>query len=637
MAISRLQKIFILGHRSIEKELIEYIYKLGVIEIIPDKEKDSERFAQEKEKVAVLLDKIRFVLNFLTLHITTPLKEKYQNKITDEAIDIEKLYDKCKEFEKKLASLREKENYLAKECNSLLPFKDVNLDITGLSSVEIKFFRIPHNKYLPLKEELLKLSLIDVYPTYKCKGYVYFIMVTHSSIKKDVEKILNKFPAEEVKIVTEEGKISEIYKEKGKQLDALREEMKIIEDEIEKYGKYISELEKSYLRYYNIFVKYDGWSKCFSARDYFYITGWIREKDVKMFVEKMKSRFSEVEIEHYKPVGEEDIPVILENIELVKPFELLTEMYGYPKYNGIDPTPLFTPFFIVFFGFCITDAGYGIIISLLSYLLMRKIKDNLLHRIVKILFYGGLSSIIFGAITGGWFSNFLDKVGIDFLVRIKDKLTVPFLSPDRSPLGLLFLAWGFGVIQILYGIAINFVYNIKLKNYFAAFTYSLGSFAMELNLVCIVLALLKIIPISPKFLLLSLLGCMVVVAIYQIVINKDLISRLFWSIFANYSLVTGNFLGDILSYSRLFALGLATGLMAMAVNEICTLVKNIPVVGYIFALLLFVGGHVFNIIINVLGGCVHTTRLQFSEFFSKFYVPGGRKFVPFKEVSYLAK
>jgi len=317
----------------------------------------------------------------------------------------------------------------------------------------------------------------------------------------------------------------------------------------------------------------------------------------------------------------------------------VTELYGHPVHNGIDPSPLLAPFFVIFFGFCLTDAAYGIILTILCFAVLRKMRlAEEMSKFFHLMFYCGVSTIILGAVTGGWFGDLFDRLPLFFyfLKDFKNFFIIEKINPATQPLNFLVLALVLGSIQVFFGLLVNLYYQLKLKNIFFVVFQQIPTIIIQFVLIALVISGIGIISFDKKvsIALFSILGlAMLSIAFTQWKINNAFGEKLFWSIFTNYSIITGNFLADTLSYARLFALGLSTGLMAMAVNEISFLVLKLPYyIGVIPMIIILSAGHLFNIAINMLGAYVHTSRLQYLEFFSKFYVSGGRVFKPFGEI-----
>jgi len=335
-----------------------------------------------------------------------------------------------------------------------------------------------------------------------------------------------------------------------------------------------------------------------------------------------------VEIVTVEPKEGEAPPIAIENASLIKPFESVTEIYGFPKYKELDPTPLLAVFFILFFGFCLGDAGYGITLSLVAFFMYKKfVLSDGAKKILKLLFYGGIASTIAGILSGGWFG--VDPANFPpFLKTVSNiLLSMRVIDPLKNPIAMLILALGFGIVHITFGKLISFYLKWREKQYVAAICDDLLWTFFFLSLVLTGVEAAGAIKIGDIGWKLASIGAVLLV-LTQGRAQKNIIMKLVSGVLSLYGTVA--YLSDVLSYSRILALGLATTIIAMVINLIAEMTKGIPFVGYLIMIAILIFGHIFNIIINVLGAFIHSGRLQFVEFFSKFLEGGGKEFKPFK-------
>jgi V/A-type H+-transporting ATPase subunit I len=354
----------------------------------------------------------------------------------------------------------------------------------------------------------------------------------------------------------------------------------------------------------------------------FMIDGWIKKDDVPKLNEIISKKYNELFVEVSDPTDEDEPPVDIQNGFITQPYKMVTQLYSLPKYREIDPTRLFAPFLTLGFAIALTDAGYGIFVAILS-LIIAKRSSGGMKNLFKILFVAGLTTVVVGALTGGWFGIPLERLP-QFLQNIV------VLDPNKSQMLFLGLIVALGYIQILLGFIVKMYIFLKEKEWVGAF---LDQFAWILIMVLgPVLIILKRGDAS-AFIGNVLLGIILLSALMILIFSgreiKNPAGRLGTGFFELYSRVSGTF-GDSLSYMRLFALGLATGIIAKAINDIAGMLWGSPG-GNIGAIAVLLFGHPFNIVINSLGGFIHSTRLQFVEFFTKFYEGGGEEFKPFKK------
>jgi len=359
-----------------------------------------------------------------------------------------------------------------------------------------------------------------------------------------------------------------------------------------------------------------------------YIAFWALEENVKLLKDKLKAIESNISIIDVKLKDKEEPPVVLANNKAVRPFEYVTEIFGAPKSNEIDPTPYLAFFFILFFGICITDAAYGLIMALFCGLALIFLKERFgNNKLIKLLFYAGISTFIVGVLFGSYFGASAEQIGLGFLGKLK------LIDPFKDTIIFLGLAFALGFLQLLFAQVIKVIAGVKDKNkplayngiawgtaYVFGALFGLGYFKYP-----------AVKPIGMYGLLISGVGLLLAESMGI----KMLLKPLAGAVKVLQGLI--GTMSDILSYSRLMALGLATAVIALIVNQIAFLFGDmIPVVGFLVTGLVLIGGHLFNLGINALGGFIHSGRLQFVEFFPKFLEGGGRRLKPLKgELKYV--
>ncbi len=385
---------------------------------------------------------------------------------------------------------------------------------------------------------------------------------------------------------------------------------------------------------------YVGWQKDkteakrkLGATQYsFVIDAWVPAKRMEELSAALEKHTKEYNISKFELEEGEVPPVIIENSKTVWPFETLTRMYGLPRHDELDPTPYLSAFFILFFALCLTDAAYGIIMFALMALALKYMKlGEGVKRLAKLLMYGGIVTFFVGALFGGWFGFEAEKMP-EFLTYVNGEGERMFLFQQinsvTNPLIVLILALGLGFVQILFGVYLKFFHAYMHGNKKDAILDT-GSWAFMLTGIgFFIIAAAGVLPapaqtIGQWWVILGALG----LVLTQGRDKKNPVAKLLSGVLSLYGLVS--YMSDILSYSRLLALGLATTIIALAVNVIVDLAAGMPYIGWLLAIIIFIGGHVFNLVINTLGSFIHSGRLQFVEFFSKFMEGGGKEFQAF--------
>ena len=305
------------------------------------------------------------------------------------------------------------------------------------------------------------------------------------------------------------------------------------------------------------------------------------------------------------------VPVKLKNNWLTRPLNMVTEMYSLPAYGSLDPNPLMAPFFILFYGMMMADMGYGLVMMLASLIVLKKKKPGgTMGHLFGLLGLCGVSTFLFGALTGGFFGDFLTQLFA--LTGIKTNFALPALfTPLNDTMMILVGAMCLGFVQIITGMAISFVKKLKHGQIMDAVWEEVTWWVVFAGLA---LAILKVTN------LVIILGVVMVVA-GPVLTEKGFgkVTGIFGSL---YNHVTGYF-GDILSYSRLMALMLAGSVIAQVFNTLGAIPGNV----FIF-IIISMAGNTLNFALNLLGCYVHDLRLQCLEYFNKFYEDGGKPFRP---------
>ncbi len=403
--------------------------------------------------------------------------------------------------------------------------------------------------------------------------------------KKDFSYIEKDIEASKSEIEVIKSKLKEIRKKLYRDVIILRETLHIEEERN--------------LAYHNLV----------ESKNFFVVEGWI-EKDKKKLLEKeikelTKERFM---IEFREPAkDEENVPVEPTNPRWLKPFEMLTELYALPKYKDLDPTFVVGPLFLIYAGFMLTDFVYGAGLLALGLFISWKFSkyDKNMKYVAINITWMGIFAMIFGVLTGSYLGD-----APNYFFGVPTAKLAIWKDPLADPLYFLIISIVVALIHLNIGLILGAVEDFRNKDYKAFVKERLVWFMLQTS---IAFMYFKWSPLFGKILLAA--------TVLLVIIMSGPLGVLG---------MTG-FMGDVISYSRLFALALSTAGIAMTVNLLMNLVKGVPYVGIIAAILIFVGGHIFSFLMNSLGSFVHSIRLQFVEFFGKFYEGGGDRFSPFTE------
>ncbi|MFV0345372.1 MAG: V-type ATP synthase subunit I [Bacteroidales bacterium] len=321
----------------------------------------------------------------------------------------------------------------------------------------------------------------------------------------------------------------------------------------------------------------------------------------------------------------EDAPVKLKNNKFAELCEPIAKLYMLPKYGELDATPFFAPFFVMFFGFCLGDAGYGLLMLLALVFVLFKTKDLATKKILYLGIFLGISTVIFGILTGTFFGIFLADVSFPALDRFKDA----YLNSNE----LMMLSLAVGAVQMLFGMTLNVVNKTRMRS----FRYAISSLSWFLLLASSAASAGYMYFAKGEFMNLPYMiiaGLSLIGIFFLNTPGKGIFTNIGAGLWDTYNMVVGT-VGDLLSYIRLFALGVASGLLGNAFNQIAMTCLNIDVPGLDILLMLIVllVGHGINIFMSLIGSFVHPLRLTFVEFYKAIgFQGGGKAYKPFRKM-----
>ncbi|MCK5115940.1 MAG: hypothetical protein KAR44_05030 [Candidatus Aegiribacteria sp.] len=491
-----------------------------------------------------------------------------------------------------------------------------------------------------------EIPLFHIEVILKEKKLEKVVAVTHESVTRDVMQALSELGFSQQDFGTRTGMVPELLETVRLEIELIRKRMAALHNRAVNLALEINKFRTLRDAAGLLLERTVATRSAYSSSHAYLFRAWIRTADLKDFTKKL-GQLGEVAVEEIKPEEGEIPPSPLTEKTSAEPYALLTDMYGQPTRQDPDPTPLMAPFYAFFFGICIGDAGYGIALALgcaAGWYIVRRRHGN--PRLFQLLFQGGLASIFVGIFLGGWFGIPFDSLP-GFLQAPANLLNglLPGYQPGQpgqEGFGVskhfLYLTLGLGLVQLTTGIIVNLVKRWRAGEKFAAVVDQSGW----------LLATAGLFPwLFNHYLLNGTLydasGPLDKIFVYMLAAGSLLIfimggrsakgfGKIGLGAYALYGIV--NLLGDVLSYSRLFALALSSAIIAQVINQIAGMLLHqlgIPILGIVLAIVVVVGGHAFNIAMAALSGFIHTARLQFVEFFGKFYDGTG---VPFKPLRY---
>ncbi len=354
------------------------------------------------------------------------------------------------------------------------------------------------------------------------------------------------------------------------------------------------------------------------------IEGWVPSDKVDKIEPAVKKATDVYDIEMRDPIEGESVPTVLKNNKIVSQFEGITNMFSVPIYGGVDPNPVMAPWYWIIFGLMMGDAGYGLMMLLLGlgFKYLIKPKGGTLA-LCNVILYSSITSIIAGVVFGSYFGSSI------FPPLWFSTISFDGTGDSNGPIKMLIFTLVVGVLHIFTGILTKAYYNIKDGNVKDAIYDQFSWFFILLGICVFVVGKVLDVPSFVEYVGIGMIGIGVIVVLFTAGREKpNIIGKATGGLLGLYD-ITG-YMSDILSYSRILALGLSTGVVGWVMNLLASMVAgSIPVLGWVFAILIYIVGHVFNLVLGLLSAYVHDSRLQYIEFYGKFYEGNGRLFKPF--------
>lgn len=642
MAIVKMTKFNLIAFKSQKLKLLKNLQKFKEVDFINialEKEdtltkiNNNEELVKVDERILSVKNAIDLLrkYNVVDKNLKALIKgnDNYTYEELSKKVVIEYDWKKiCEELKKLSNKYLEIKTQISKKYNEIDELSiwnklDVNpQELKKLKNVTSYLGTIPIKLKNNFIERISKLSYTYYEELKITKDEIYYLILSHNSSEEN-EKILeilreNSFSLNNLELNEVPKERIEILKE---EISELKAEKRVIKEEIKVYKNEVKDLEAVYDYLINRKLRIETIEKLVQTDKVCGIEGWVPTTKVKEFEEKIKEIVGQdyhLEMEEAER-DDETVPIKLKNGVLASAFESLTAMYAYPKYNEVDPTPFIAPFYIIFFGMMGADAGYGAVLLLATWFILKFVNLNKKTKLfVQFFFYLSFSVIIWGILYGSYFG-----LSIPGLWKMID----PATEYNKLLVGSVL----FGIVHIYFGLGLKAYLLLKAKKPLDAI-YDVLFWYMALSGGILYLTL-KILGLGATVAIIS--GIVSIIGMIGIVLTggreaKGVGAKLGGGLYSLYGI--SGYVGDFVSYSRLMALGLSGGFIAQAINMIIGMVSG-SWIGLIFVPVIFIGGHFFNMFLSFLGGYVHTSRLMYVEFFGKFYEGGGRPFKDFREES----
>lgn len=642
MAVSRMLKMQLVAHSSIEERLKVVLREAGALQLTDVEiegapgEIDEDALRADRERLEAIENVLRFLEprverpSFLARLSTGPIvTDRRELERLAAEMPVEEIAARCDELRE---AIRGGEDEIARGgelLRLLAPWLSIDRPIESLGTgrCAVLFWSIPEKAAAEVVAAAGEAMPRSVWAEeHRGNGFVHYAVLVFREEAEELTDLLKDTPAVRRQLEHLSGTPREIAEGARRRGEEAGQAIERAEAEAATLAARREPLLKLADHYRERVGLAEAGQRFRRTDTTFVVEGWIRAADRPALEKRLAGEFDGYEAVFREARDDEEPPICLDNPAAVSPFEFVTTLYGRPVYREFDPTPLLAPFFVLFFAMCLTDAGYGLTLAALSlFVVLRFRPAGGAGKLFKLLFAGGLVTAGVGIVAGGLF-------GIDpelFPPALKQFV---LLDPLNEPMTMLNISFLMGIVHILFGMGIRMAANLRARLFADAICDQLLWMLFIVGLAPLGFRAILGGEVPDLLFDLAVKGTLVLAALIFLTggrHEKNIVGRVFKGLVGFYDVV--NYFGDVLSYARLLALGLATSAIAIAVNDIAAMVKGLPwYTGYVVMVFILVGGHAFNLAVNTLGAFVHSGRLQYLEFFGKFFTGGGGEFKPFR-------
>ncbi|MDI6831400.1 MAG: V-type ATP synthase subunit I [Actinomycetota bacterium] len=646
MPIARMQKISVLAPVYAREELVDRLHRMGAVHLVEMGEGEAVEAAPELDivpfepdtrQLRLALARTEFILQLFERFeeakaglISGFLQEKVHLTLeefltVEKEIDLPTLYRELEELDVELRQVESEISRLEGDLEVLAPWKEFEFPLSvarGLKTVELHLGILPHLALGDWEREMEERCPLVVWEVLERRAErIYLAAAVHRVDAAEFSTIASELELERVELGEREGTVPQEISLTSGELEKARERRRELEEAVKERSPIKPRLLalKEYLE--NLLQKEEVKGKFLHTRRVVALRGWVEEARMEEMRRGLEELGYPVEVD-FEPPGEgEVVPTLLVNRRRIKPAETLINLFGLPGMSETDPTPFVAPFFILFFGMCIGDVGYGIILTLAFWLALKKldVSENA-RRFFRLFMYCGVATILVGIFTRGYFG--IEGESLPGFLKFPGTLDIL-----NDPIPIMLVCAALGLIHISIGVAIEMYDNMRHNSPWTGFCEQGTTLLLWLGIaVMAVGAGVKVDALRMAGMYIMIAGAAGVILLSNIA-SRSLAGKFFGGLYNMYGLLAST-IGDVASYLRLYALGLATVAIGSVVNRMAAMTWGIPVLGVVFLAVILLGGHLFNLAINFLSAFVHPLRLQYVEFFGKFYEDGGEPFAP---------
>ena len=636
MAIVKMKKFKLFALEKDRKSLLKELQKFSYVHFVKTKEDDESlkeiELNQDMTIIKEKSQKVKWMLNYFSKLFPKETKKEIDESSIKETLfvlveqqaskydfsnDYENLANISGEIDSNKEEIANLETY-RKELSKWLNIKESLGNLKAFRTAKFFLGTVAKKNFEPLKDKLRNFEHTYIEEISDESSQINIMLLTSNTEEKELKNELKTYSFTETNFDFDTSFTDEYEKTKNRE-EELKKANEKLKEKVEKLLKLIPKLliQKEYLD--NALMRETVVSNFKATDTVNVIEGYIpldMEEEFKKIVNKNSNKSNYLEITEVDK-DDEEVPILLKNSGITGLFASITQMYALPKYNEIDPTAILSIFYWIFFGMMVADFAYGLILFILSglALMVGKFDENK-RKFLKFFFALSFSTMIWGLLYGSAFGDLI-------------KLPTQVLDSSKDFMSIFILSIIFGAIHLV--IALGIKAYILIKNgHFMDVIYDV--FLWYLTLTSLIILLLAGRFGLSEFTKNIFIACAVIGMLGIVVFGardaKTLVGRIGGGLYSLYGITS--YIGDFVSYLRLMALGLAGGFIASAINIIVKMLVSKGILGIILGIVVFTLGQSFNIFLSFLSSYVHTSRLTYVEFFSKFYEGGGKAFKKFR-------